>query len=136
MCAVFSQNHKIIGVGRDLLNTSNLLLKQDPYSRSHSKASRLVLNPHRGDSTTPLDSLFPVLTLAIKKFFCMHVWNFLCSSFLLSVPCSASAYLSKDSGPIFLTFALKIFAYIDKIPSQPPLLQALSERPRSLCFSS
>ena len=59
-----------------------LLLKQVPYSSLSRKASKRVLNISReGDSTASLGSLFQCsVTHMVNKFFCMFVWNFLCSS--------------------------------------------------------
>ena len=50
---------------------------------SHRKASRRVLNISReGDSTASVCSLLQCsVTLTVKKFFHIFVWNFLCSSF-------------------------------------------------------
>ena len=78
-------NHRIAGVGRDFKSSSSptALLKQLSYSRSHRQASRWILNVFiEGDSTTSLGNLFQCsVTLMVKKFFHMFVWNFLYSSF-------------------------------------------------------
>ena len=80
-----SQNHRIAGVGRDLKRplSPTPLLKQVFYNKLHRWVSRQALDIFlEGDSITPLGNLFQCsVTLTIKKFFCMFVWNFLCSSF-------------------------------------------------------
>ena len=52
------------------------------YIRSHRNMFRLVLSVSRvGDPTTLLGSLFQYsVTLTIKKFFLIFMWNLLCSS--------------------------------------------------------
>lgn len=88
-CCLFakSQNHRSWKRPPDI-NESNPLLKQDSDSRSHRKACRWVLNLCReGHSTTSLDKLLQCsIALAIKKLFCMFVWNFQCSSFFAHCP--------------------------------------------------
>jgi len=80
------RNHRIAGVGRELnywLLSPMPLPKHFSYSESHCKVSRWVLNTSiEGDSTTSLTSLFQCfITITIKKFFHMFLWNFLYSSF-------------------------------------------------------
>jgi len=79
------ENHRIVGVGMDLKRSSSPtpLLKQVPYSSYHSWASRWVLNiSTEGDATISLGNQFQCsITLTIKWFFCMFLWNFQCSSF-------------------------------------------------------
>jgi len=79
------QNHIIAGVERDLKRSPSptLLLKQAPCNRLHRWVSRWVLNISIvGDSTTALGNLFQYSVIfTINKFFCMFVWNFVCSSF-------------------------------------------------------
>ena len=59
------------------------LPKQLLCNRSHRQASRQVLNISiGGDSTTSLGNLFQCsITLTVKKFYHVLVWNFLCSGF-------------------------------------------------------
>ena len=79
-----SQNHRMVGVGRDLCMSSSPtpLPSRDSYSRLHRTLSRWVLNISReGDSTTSLGSLFQCsVTLRGKNFFLMFRRNFLCLS--------------------------------------------------------
>ena len=85
--ALFSQNHRIAGVGRDhKISSPTALLKQVPYSRSHAQVSRWVLIISiEGDSTSYLSNLLQHTVIPlVKKIFCMLVWNFLRSSFILS----------------------------------------------------
>ena len=82
---VNSQNHRTLGVGRDLCGSSSPTppcRSSVAYSRLHRILSRWVLNISReGDSTTSLGSLFQCsVTLRGKKFFLMFRWNFLCFS--------------------------------------------------------
>ena len=73
-----SQNHRMLGVGRDSMGH----LVQAPcrsrvsYSRLHRTLSRWVLNISReGDSITSLGNLFQCpVTLRLKKLFLMFNW--------------------------------------------------------------
>jgi len=80
-----SQNHRMVGVGRDLCGTSspNPCPSRVTYSRLHSTAPRWVWNMSReGDSTASLGSLGQGSgTLRGKKFFLMFRRNFLSFSF-------------------------------------------------------
>jgi len=79
-----SQNHRMVGVGRDLCGSPSPTPCQSrvTHSRLHRTLSRRVLNISReGDSTAPLGSLGQgSVTLRGKKFFLMFSWNFLCFS--------------------------------------------------------
>jgi len=79
-----SQNHRMVGVGRDLCGSSSPTPCQSrvTYSRLHRTLSRWILNISReGDSTAPLGSLGQgSITLRMKKFFLLFSWNFLCFS--------------------------------------------------------
>jgi len=68
--------------------------KTVPYSRSHRKASRKILNISReGDPTTTLGSLFQCsITITVNKLFLVFVRNFLCFSFC-PLPCGSPKYL-------------------------------------------
>ena len=76
---VFTQNHRIAGVGRDLKWSPS----PTPYNRSRRWASRQVLNISiEEDSKSSLGNLFQCYVIfTVKKFFCIFVWNFLHSSF-------------------------------------------------------
>ena len=66
--------------------------------------------PREGDSTASLGSLFQCsVTLTVKKFFPMFVWNFLCSGFCPFFFCSIVAHHQKESVLINLIPALEIF---------------------------
>jgi len=79
-----SQNHRILGVGRDLwLSPSpNPLPKQGHQQQAAQHHVQAGLNISReGDSTAPLGSLCQgSVTLRGKKIFLMFSWNFLCFS--------------------------------------------------------
>jgi len=80
---LFFQNHRILGVGRDLCGSSSPAPCQSRVSQSrlHRTSSRQVLNISReGDSTTSLGSLFQGSVTLRVKFFLMFRWNFLCFS--------------------------------------------------------
>ena len=101
---------------------SNLLLKQDPYSRSHRKMPRQVLNFRRGKLPTAfLVQLFQSSVIPTAKFFLMFLWNFLssvCAHCLLLCHCA----LLRRAWPHPLdTRPLDIHTSIDKIPPQSPL---------------
>jgi len=78
------QNHRMVGVGRDLCRSPSPTPCQSrvTYSRLHRTLSRRVWNISReGDSTTSLGSLCQgSVTLRGKKFFLMFRCNFLCFS--------------------------------------------------------
>lgn len=68
-------------------------------SKSEKKTSVEVLNFSRGDSTTSLGSLFQCcITLTVKKFFLVFIWNFPCSNFCL-FPLVLSLDTTKKSPP-------------------------------------
>ena len=105
-----SQNHKIVGVGRDPWRSSSpvFLLKQIAWIMWHRKASRQVLNIFReGESTASPDSLLQCsVTLRWNKFFLMFSWSF------LSVPvafCPVTGHCQNELGPIHLTPTLQMF---------------------------
>ena len=101
---------------------SNLLLKQDPYSRSHRNMPRQVLNFRRGKLPTAfLVQLFQSSVIPTAKFFLMFLRNFLssvCAHCLLLRHCA----LLRRAWPHPLdTRPLDIHTSIDKIPPQSPL---------------
>jgi len=77
-----SQNHRMVGVGRDLCGSHSPTLcpSRVTYSRLQRTTSRRVLSISReGDSTTSLGSLGQgSITLRVKKFFLIFSWNSLC----------------------------------------------------------
>ena len=79
---VFCNNHWITRVGRSSSPTA--LLKHFSYNRSHSKASRGVLNIRsEGDSTISLGSLFQCsVTLIVKDFFLVFCGNSFVAAFI------------------------------------------------------
>ena len=83
----FSLNHRIMELqgwkGPQEIIKSDLSANKVPYKRSHRLVFGQVLNISiEGDSTTTLGNRFQCsITLTIKKFFHMFVWNLLCSSF-------------------------------------------------------
>jgi len=79
-----SQNHRMVGAGRDLCGspTPTPCRSRVTYSRLHRTLSRRVLNISReGDTTASLGSLCQgSVTLRGKKFFLTFRRNFLCFS--------------------------------------------------------
>ena len=79
-----SQNHRMVGVGRDLWRSScpTPLLEQghlEQGAQEHVQAGFECLQGR--DSTASLGSLFHCsVTLTGKKFFLIFRWNFLCSN--------------------------------------------------------
>jgi len=70
------------GWKRPLLIESSPIVKQVPYSRLHRKTFRWILNLSKGEYTVSMDGLFQhSVTLTVKKFFLMCIWNSLCSGF-------------------------------------------------------
>ena len=123
-----SQNHRMVGVGRDLCGSPSPTpcRSRVTYSRLHRTLSRRGWNISRaGDSTAPLGSLGQGhVTLRGKKFFLVFSWNFPGSSLCpLSIALSLGT-TEKESGPILLIPTLEIFRGVYKVPSQPSLLQA------------
>ena len=81
-----SQYHQMSGFGRNLARSSSPIplprLRRNALIRSHRDVSRQILNVSReGDPTTPLGSpLQCSVTLTMKKFLLMCLWNLLCCS--------------------------------------------------------
>lgn len=76
------ENHRIVGVGRDLWRSSSPTFhKAVPLRKLHGLVSRRVLNiSWEGDFTTSLGSLCQCSDTLTVKFFLTLIWNFLCSS--------------------------------------------------------
>jgi len=78
---IAQENHRMVGVGRDLCGSPSPTPCQSrvTQSRLHRTLFRRVLNISReGDSTASLGSLGQgSVTLRGKKFFLMFRWNFL-----------------------------------------------------------
>jgi len=105
------------GVGRGSSSASPLL-KQVPYHKLHRQASRWVLNTSiNGDPTTSLGNLLQSsITLTIKKFFCLFVWNFLCTSWAVA-PFPIATRHQEEPGLIHLPpTSLQTIINIDQIP--------------------
>ena len=85
-----SQNHRTVGVGRDLCGSPSPTpcWSRVTQSRLHRTLFRRGLNISReGDSTTSLGCLGQgSVTLIVKKFFLLFSWNFLCFSLCPFVP--------------------------------------------------
>ena len=98
--------------------------EQAPYSRLHRWVSRWVLNISReGESITSLGSLFQCsITLTVKKFLCILVQNFLCTT--ADSPCPVPTDCWKEAGHVLLTPTLKIFININQITSESSFLKA------------
>jgi len=80
-----SQNHRVVGVGRDLCGSAspNLLPKQGHLQQAAQDLVQAGLEfiSREGESTTSLGSLFQgSVTLRGKKFFLMFRQSFLCFS--------------------------------------------------------
>ena len=111
-----SQNY---GLGRDLWRPSRSSPLQVPYSMLHRKMSRWVLSISReGDSTASLGSLFQCfVTLTVKKFFLMFVWNFPCSS-LCPLPLVLLLHTTEKSlATVFMTNTARDFRLSPSIPA-------------------
>jgi len=61
------------------------------------------------------------VTLTVKKFLCILVWNFLCSSLWL-FPLVLSSLTAEKRLTMSLTPTLKILKNINQIPSEPSFL--------------
>ena len=105
-----SQNHRLVGFGRDLCGSSSPTpcRSRVTYSRLHRTLSRWILNISReGDSTTSLSSLFQCsVTLRGKKFFLMFRRNFLCFSLCPLPLCHPHLRVIVTVGRIYLAVAL------------------------------
>lgn len=74
-----SQNHRILGLRRDLWRSSSPIPLQVPLRRLHRKMPRQVFsNSTEWDSVVSLGSLPQcTVTLKVNKCFLTFVWNFL-----------------------------------------------------------
>jgi len=123
-----SQNHRMIGVGRDLCGSSSptLLLKQGHLQQAAQELvqaglqylQRRRLHNLRGQPV-------PVLCHPQREEVLPHVQTELpLLQFVPIAPCPVAGHYWKEPGPILLALTLQIFLGISKVPSQPPLLQA------------
>lgn len=88
--------------------------------------TRQVFNISREvDYKTSLGNLYQYsVMLIVKNFFLIWRWNILCFILCPLPLVLVTGHHQKESGPILLKPSLKVFLYIDKIPSKPFLLQA------------
>ena len=98
-----------------------------PFSSSHRWASRCVLYISKeGYSTTSLGNLLLCcITFTIKNFFCMFVWNFLCSSFRpLLLVLSLHTTEKSLASSLCLPLPLRYLQTFIRSPPQSSFLQA------------
>ena len=121
----YSQNHRMVGVGRDLWGSSSPtpLPKQGHLQQAAQDLVQVGLE-YLQRRRISLGNLFQsFVTFRVKKFFLMFRWNFLCFNLcLLSLVLSLGT--TEESLAPCLTSTLKIFIDIYKVASQPSLLQA------------
>jgi len=124
----FSQNHRMVGVGRDLCGSSSpalppkqghlqlavedLVQKGLEYLRRrrlHNLLGQFVRGLHHPQR----EEVLPHVQMKLPML-----------QFVPVAPCPVAGHHWKESGPILLTPTLQIFVSIYKVPSQPSLLQA------------
>ena len=122
-----SQNHRMLGVGRDLCGSSSptLLPKQGHLEKAAQDLVHVGLEylQRRRIHNLPGQPV-PGLCHPQSQEVLLHVQvEFPMFQFVPVAPCPVTGHHWKESGPILLTPTIKIFINISKVPSQASFLQ-------------